>query len=126
MIPNAFALFLMVFAHIYDDYYKQSILASMKQKTWWKRNAPAPMYRFDYIAALIAHAFSWAFMIMLPIAIMYSFDLSPSVYAIALVVNMIVHAIVDDLKANRNKINLVTDQLIHIIQIVLTWFYFAL
>ena len=40
-------LFVMVFGHIVDDYYLQGILASMKQKSWWKENAPDKMYEKD-------------------------------------------------------------------------------
>lgn len=123
-MKNEFTLFLMVFAHIFDDYYKQGILASMKQKAWWKKNAPDEMYRFDYIAALIAHSFSWAFMITLPIAIVNYSNCEPMAYGIALIANMVIHAIVDDLKANRKKINLIVDQLAHMVQIFVTWMCF--
>ena len=37
------------------------------------------------------------------------------------IINLIIHMFVDDLKVNRNKINLITDQLIHIIQIIFTF-----
>ena len=36
-------------------------------------------------------------------------------------INTAIHFVVDDLKANRFKINLITDQSIHFIQIVLTF-----
>ena len=123
-MKNEFTLFLMVFAHIFDDYYKQGILASMKQKAWWKENAPDAMYRFDYIAALIAHSFSWAFMITLPIALVHYSSIDPMAYGIALLANMIIHAIIDDLKANRKKINLIVDQSAHLVQIFVTWMCF--
>ena len=124
-MKNEFTLFLMIFAHIFDDYYKQGILASMKQKAWWKENAPDAMYRFDYIAALIAHSFSWSFMIMLPVALVYHSSIGPLAYGIALLANMVIHAIVDDLKANRKKINLIVDQSAHLVQIFVTWLYFV-
>lgn len=123
-MKNEFTLFLMIFAHIFDDYYKQGILASMKQKSWWKENAPDAMYRFDYIAALIAHSFSWAFMIMLPVALVHHSSIDPLAYGIALLANMVIHAIVDDLKANRKKINLIVDQSVHLVQIFVTWLCF--
>lgn len=123
-MKNEFTLFLMIFAHIFDDYYKQGILAYMKQKAWWKANAPGAMYRFDYIAALIAHSFSWAFMIMLPIALVQYSSIDPLAYGIALLANMVIHAIVDDLKANKKKINLIVDQSVHLVQIFVTWLCF--
>lgn len=110
----------MMFCHIVDDYYLQGKLALFKQKSWWKKNAPHEMYKYDYIVALIMHSFSWAFMMMLPIAVSQSFDIGAGFVAM-FVVNTAVHAIVDHLKANKRKINLVTDQSIHIGQIVLTF-----
>ena len=59
----------MIFLHVVDDYYLQGILAQLKQKSWWEKNAPDPLYKNDYKVALVTHAFSWTFMIMLPITI---------------------------------------------------------
>lgn len=113
-----FILFVMIFAHIVDDYYLQGILASLKQKSWWEnQKSYKPMYKYDYIVALIMHAFSWSFMVSLPI--LYLGFTKWIVFSIIL--NTIIHGIVDDLKANKGKINLIVDQSIHIVQIVITW-----
>ena len=112
-------LILMFFAHIVDDYYLQGWLASAKQKKWWEQNAPDKLYRFDYIMALVCHSFSWSFMIMLPWIIYAGSSLNFALIAIP--VNVIIHAIVDDLKANKHKLNLIQDQLIHLAQIVVTF-----
>ena len=113
----------MIFAHIVDDYYLQGILASLKQKTWWEnQKSYKPMYKYDYIVALIMHAFSWSFMISLPILYL-GFT---KWIAVAIILNTIIHGIVDDLKANKGKINLIVDQSIHIIQIVITWILMVL
>lgn len=118
-----FILFVMIFAHIVDDYYLQGILASLKQKTWWEnQKSYKPMYKYDYIVALIMHAFSWSFMISLPI-LYFGFT---KWIAVAIILNTIIHGIVDDLKANKHKINLIIDQSIHIIQIVITWILLVL
>ena len=123
-MDKMFTLLLMIFCHIVDDYYSQGWLASAKQKKYWQENAPEKMYKYDYIWALIMHSFSWAFMVMLPIAYSLSFSLNIS-FLIVFVVNVAIHAFTDDLKANKRKINLWTDQLIHIWQILFTWaFYF--
>ena len=114
----------MIFLHIVDDYYLQGILASMKQKEWWHKTAPEKMYRYDYIVALIMHGFSWAFMIMLPIAISMEFQ-CPIGFIFAFLVNFIVHAMVDNMKANERRINLICDQSIHIAQIILTFLAFT-
>lgn len=118
-----FILFAMLFCHIIDDYFLQGILASMKQKEWWNKNAPGKMYAWDYIAALFMHSFSWAFMIMLPIAIVARFQLG--LLFLAYPINTVIHCVIDDLKANKHKINLIIDQSIHIIQILITWAIFA-
>lgn len=113
-------LFAMIFCHIGDDYYLQGILASMKQKDWWrKQESYNENYKHDYIIALIMHAFSWAFMIVLPLILV-----GTNQYAIvvSIIINTIIHAVVDDLKANKKKINLIHDQTIHTTQIFLTWF----
>lgn len=117
-----FILFIMIFAHIVDDYYLQGILASLKQKTWWEnQKSYKPMYKYDYIVALIMHAFSWSFMISLPI-LYFGFT---KWIAVAIILNTIIHGIVDDLKANKHKINLIVDQSIHIVQIIITWILFV-
>lgn len=112
-------LFAMIFCHIVDDYYLQGVLASMKQKMWWRKQEDYnENYKHDYIIALIMHAFSWAFMIMLPFILC---GVNQHVIVVSIAINTVAHAVIDDLKANRKKINLVQDQIIHIIQILLTW-----
>lgn len=118
-----FILFVMIFAHIVDDYYLQGILASLKQKTWWEnQKSYKSMYKYDYIVALIMHAFSWSFMISLPI-LYFGFT---KWIVVAIILNTIIHGIVDDLKANKHKINLIVDQSIHIVQIIITWILLVL
>ena len=113
-------LLLMIFLHIVDDFYLQGVLARMKQKSWWEHTVSDPLYRHDYIVALIEHAFSWTFMVMLPV----TFPLDSyrgKAYFICFVANMIIHALVDHLKANAKKISLITDQCLHLCQIMVTW-----
>lgn len=107
----------MIFLHIVDDYYLQGILANMKQRLWWEKNAPDDMYKHDYIVALLMHSMSWSFMIMLPLIVKYGYIDTVKVLWAA---NASIHFLVDDLKANKRKINLITDQSIHMIQIILT------
>lgn len=115
-----FVLLSMVFCHIVDDYYLQGKLALFKQRSWWQENAPDEMYKHDYIVALMMHSFSWAFMVMMPIAVSQEFQIE-AVFVTMFIINTAIHAIVDDLKANKGKINLVTDQSIHICQIIVTF-----
>jgi len=120
---NVLILLSMIFLHIVDDYYLQGILASMKQKDWWKENAPDPLYKHDYIVALIEHAFSWTFMIMLPITVtmIIQNNYINTIYITYFIMNWILHTVIDHLKANKKTINLVVDQSCHILQIVVTW-----
>jgi len=111
-------LFAMVFAHIVDDYYLQGILAKMKQKKWWEENAPDKMYRYDYIVALIMHAFSWSFMITIPTLLISN---KYFMMCIFIIINAILHTYIDNEKANKRSINLIIDQLIHMIQIIVLW-----
>lgn len=113
----------MLFCHIVDDYYLQGFLASAKQKDWWKQNYPDKMYRNDYIMALSEHAFSWTCMILLPLVVygLYYGKMIVPILIIAFGINWSIHAVVDDMKANKKEINLIQDQLIHITQIIGTW-----
>ena len=116
-----FLFFLMLFCHIFDDYYLQGWLASAKQKKWWEEiAAPHSSYKYDYLAALIVHALSWSFSIMLPLAIYNKFSCGV-LYIILFITNTVIHAFVDNLKANLHRINLCTDQSIHLVQIVVTF-----
>lgn len=119
-MSKAFVFLAMIFCHIVDDYYLQGWLASAKQKKYWKENAPDKMYRYDYLAALIMHSMSWAFMIMLPVAAYMSWDVNSS-FVILFVLNTICHAFIDNAKANWLLINLITDQSVHIAQILVTF-----
>ena len=119
-MSKIFILILMIFCHIVDDYYLQGWLVSAKQKSWWQENAPQKLYKHDYIVALIMHSFSWAFMIMLPIAFNIGFNVNDTFLAF-FIGNMIAHAATDNAKANDKIINLIIDQIVHILQIVWTW-----
>ena len=120
-----FVLAAMLFMHVLDDYGLQSrCLSFLKQKDWWQKEAPQKLYRFDYIVALLMHGLSWSFMIMLPIAFALSFNINLS-FLIMLGFNAILHAWIDDLKANRKRINLWVDQFCHLAQIAGTFYAFV-
>jgi hypothetical protein len=115
-----FILAAMIFLHIIDDYVLQApCLSNLKQKSFWEKNAPDEQYKFDYIVALIMHAFSWSFMIMLPIAFAVNFNVGGA-FLLSLLINTIIHAVTDNLKANKKVINLWVDQATHIMQIFTT------
>lgn len=118
----------MIFMHIVDDYYLQGWLASAKQKSWWEKNAPDKLYKNDYIMALFMHSFSWTYLIMIPI-IIYSLASGIGLKEWLInpyLANIGIHAIVDDAKANKKQINLIQDQITHLIQIIVTWIAFMI
>jgi len=108
-------LFIMIFLHIIDDFMFQKIgnLEDLKQVVTWKPYGDK--YKNDYIVALIYHGFEWSCMISIPLFILGWKFLLPSI-----LVNTIIHSIVDDQKANRFKLTLIQDQVIHMFQIGLT------
>lgn len=114
--------FIMLFCHIVDDYYLQGILASMKQKSWWKKQEGySEKYEFDYKIALFMHSFSWAFMINLIFILIQA----NSIFVMAsIVVNCAFHIIIDDAKANQKWICLWTDQTLHMAQMFVTFVLF--
>lgn len=129
-----FILVIMLFLHAFADYHLQGILASMKRKKWWEQHIKSDydreMYSNDYKAALITHAFEWAFIVTLPClgSIYYAcVDLSwpnarkGAVYILLLIASTFIHCLVDDLKCNDRKINLIEDQYLHVAQIVVLW-----
>lgn len=111
----------MVFCHIVDDYYLQGWLASAKQKSYWEQNAPEKLYKYDYVAALFMHSFSWTFMVMLVPTVYDVILFRGTWYSLLFVGNVLIHMFVDDLKANKKKINLIQDQSIHMLQVIWTW-----
>lgn len=116
-----FCFLLMLFCHVFDDFFLQNCLSDLKTKVFWSKwTQENSRYKNDYVAALIMHSISWSFMIMLPLAIRYSFNV-PILFGILFIANVAIHAYVDNLKANKYKINLIQDQSIHILQIILTF-----
>lgn len=123
-------LLTMIFLHIVDDYYLQGWLASAKQKSYWEKNAPDELYKHDYIMALFMHSFSWAFMIMVVPSVYTLINTTNTnnaslVIALFFLINLCIHMVVDNSKANLKKINLVQDQLCHLVQILITWVVFV-
>lgn len=114
-------LLLIILCHIIDDFVLQPIcLSKLKQEEWWKKqDGYKELYKNDYKVALVIHSMSWSIITLLPI-IMLTTASEMAIFDIFLL-NTIIHYIVDELKANKGKINLVTDQLIHFVQITIVW-----
>lgn len=109
-------VFSMIFIHIIADFNIQGILGDLKQKQWWNKNYPQEKYKYDYITSLIIHSFTWSFMIMIPLVIYYK-----TFSIVLLLCNILMHSIIDDIKANKLSISLTVDQILHIAQIIITY-----
>lgn len=122
-----FVLICMIFFHILDDYHLQGNMKNMKQKDWWRNQSEYNFfYHNDYKAVLLCHGLSWSFMIMLPM-IVYQFLVCGTfnnLFLAMFVVQAIIHAFFDDLKANKHSINLVQDQFLHLVQIIFSFLLF--
>lgn len=113
-------LFMILF-HIIDDFVLQPIsLSNLKQKKWWeKQEGYSDKYKDDYKVALAIHSISWSIMIHIPLVIMFP-SLGQLALLISFIVNAVIHCFIDDLKANKLKINLFEDQMVHFCQICTT------
>ena len=126
-------LIICIWCHVIDDFVLQKpTLCDLKQRDWWRRligidfeNSP---YSCDYIMALAMHSMSWSVSILLPL-IAHSLLTTPSIDGLfiwsAFCVNALIHGIVDDMKANKLQLNLVEDQLVHLVQIAATTFIYV-
>ena len=120
-------LAMMLFCHIIEDFHIQGILADMKQKCWWRNQyteygkglKPNTMKKYDkdYAVALLMHGFEWAFIVHIPL--MWFVGLQP-VILLSITANALVHAYIDNMKCNRLRINLIQDQILHIVQIAVS------
>ena len=120
----------MIFLHIVDDFYLQGPLAKFKQKKFWKEymtdESSRILYRYDWFISLMLHAFSWTFMIHIPLFIVYYSKLNSVILLIEFIITMCIHAFIDNLKANKLVIGLLTDQIVHIVQVLIIFSLYSL
>ena len=121
---NVFNVFLlMILCHIIDDFVLQgTCLVNLKQKSWWEKNAPDPLYKNDYKVALFMHSLEWSLMVHLPVILLWA-TLPFPILLLSVCINCAIHYVVDDAKANEKKINLITDQKAHLLQVLLTFIF---
>ena len=111
---------IMILLHIIDDFVLQPIcLSKLKQKSFWETYVKDDeKYTFDYKVALVIHALSWSIMIHLPLMVIGVGEYS---ILLSVIINTIMHAWIDDEKANKLNITLFEDQIMHLIQVGATW-----
>ena len=124
-------LLLMFLFDIIDDFVLQPVcLSKLKQKRYWieeceKNNLDISKYDKDYIAALITHGLSWSIMIHIPLMFLGGIN-DDLILLLSVLYNTLIHSFIDDLKANKLKINLDVDQCLHGLQIIITWIIFSI
>ena len=126
-------IFSMLFLHIIADFIVQNeFMSKFKQKSKWKdacidefktyekADKMLKKYKFDYIPVLFVHAFSWAFITYLPLLhyAFYSKILMPETWCVFVLIQTFVHMYIDNKKCNKFEINLIMDQLLHLLQIL--------
>ena len=111
---------LMLLAHFFADFHLQGILADMKQEQWWEQQEGYnSKYKYDYIAALVIHSAEWTLWMMIPLFLLPYLDLGMFLLLAAL--NIVVHSLTDNSKANYRDISLIQDQVIDLAQIAFTY-----
>jgi hypothetical protein len=113
----------MLLLHFVADFTLQGCLANLKQKSFWiaeckKYGVDFEKYKYDYITGLGCHSMYWTLLTFAPLLWLCE---STNVCAFIILINTAIHAVIDDLKANRFKITLYQDQLLHFVQIFLTF-----
>lgn len=133
--------------HIFADFWFQigCHLNEFKQKEWWDNQlslvesresllgrtigeqtadnqARRKKYKYDHHIAMLLHAFSWSIITFLPLLIVYygKFGKYDWGMTVVICVNTMIHTCIDHAKCNTQSINLLTDQIIHHVQIVAT------
>lgn len=119
--------------HIIADFNLQGILGNLKQKDWWKENYPQELYKEDWRISLIIHSLFWSIFTFLPLFVtIYTSEHELAIYityVLTIIINITIHAFVDDIKANKMKISLAFDQIIHFFQIAVTvvvWYFLSI
>lgn len=102
------------FLHIVADFNLQGMLKDLKQKSWWEKNYPNPIYKDDWRCCMWLHCYAWAILTFLPFVFWNWFSM-------LVILNASFHFLVDHAKANvRPGISLSFDQMLHIGQICAT------
>lgn len=125
------------FLHVFADFNLQigGRLHDFKCKQWWLRafrdqhevpyDIACRRYGRDYIVALALHSVVWSIVTFLPLA--FRPDCPGRIALMTICLNAAFHGYVDHLKANRERINLIVDQFLHLVQIAATvaafWYY---
>jgi hypothetical protein len=108
------AFLFMILFHIIDEFVLQPVcLSKLKQKKFWDNHHA--MYKYDYLVALVIHSLSWSIFVHIPIICI---GVNEYFLIFSVLLHSITHAYIDNTKANELEINLLIDQLMHLMQII--------
>ena len=114
---EAFIIITMIFAHTIADFVLQTdTIAKFKQRSNWQPFGRE--YKYDYIPFLFIHSFMWSFIVLLPL---YIVKHDYNIFIFLVIVNTLIHMYIDNEKANNHTINLICDQLLHLMQIIISF-----
>lgn len=109
----------MIFMHFLFDYYIQSRSnVNIKDKIWWKKRHPNNKKKvfLSYTFGLLMHSFVWSYAVLFPF-----YYKNGSMSFILLSLNTAIHAMVDNCKTNKKCISSIQDQVLHLIQVTITF-----
>jgi hypothetical protein len=131
----------MLLMHYIEDFHLQGCLANLKQKKWWEKEVAENLfhckydenrprrkallrysrYKNDYKMSLFVHSIENALFVMLPLIVdtlisEYTHHVQNIwiLFVPSVVLICVSHYLIDDSKANKMKINLVQNQLLHL------------
>jgi len=129
-------LFLLVLLlHFIADFNLQlgAGLDKFKSVDWWRKimgetiwgtaDEQFRKYKHDYKVAMAIHSVVWALVTFAPCIWLCT---SAKAMLSILAVNAVAHYYIDNLKANRYRLNLVQDQILHLLQVGASFFAFRL
>ena len=134
----------MIFMHFIGDVYLQgNSLSNAKRREYWERieQKTGVKHPYSHICFLMLHSFLWSFTTLLPILLKIIFyqmliisGLIPEpssfqnlilFYLAAVSVNTLAHGFIDNAKSNLKQIGEIQDQILHIIQITVTFILYV-
>lgn len=130
LITRLIILVSMLAMHVIGDWVLQTpLMCDLKQKAWWQQNYGFQKNARDYKMVILMHSMLWSACVMMPVLVYQLWigcsDLKAIVLLLVFVINMLVHAWIDDLKANKDKLSLVDDHAVHLLQVAIIFFFFA-
>lgn len=119
------------FTNLMEVYHIQGCLKEQRTKKWWENKFMninnqngKPLESNSWIPCLIAHAFEWCFLSVLPLAVYgykkFGFENENFWWWFIgmFIANTVIHYVIDVFKTHYEKITWSVDQALHCIQIV--------